>query len=76
MNLASLRIVPSMLVLLTRSEPARSTRFSFERRTVSSPACKDAFHWLFRQDHMLIVVLVHFTEQIQGWPMSTDGAFG
>ena len=39
MNLASLRMVPSILVLLTRSDPARSTRFSFDLLTVSSPAC-------------------------------------
>ena len=38
MNLASLRMVPSMLVLLTRSDPAKSTRFSFDLLTVSSPA--------------------------------------
>lgn len=40
MNLASLKMVPSMLVLLTRSDPAKSTRFSLDLLTVSSPAWK------------------------------------
>ena len=30
MNLASLSVLPSTFVLLTRSEPARSTRLSFD----------------------------------------------
>ena len=40
MYLASLSSCPSTPVLPTRSDPARSTRCSFERRTVSAPAAR------------------------------------
>ena len=37
---ASRRTVPSIPVFLTRSEPARSTRCSFDRRTTSEPSLR------------------------------------
>ena len=39
MYLASLSSTPSELVRLTRSDPARSTRFSLALRTKSDPSC-------------------------------------
>jgi len=42
MYLASVSSMPSAPVLLTRSEPARSTRFSRERRITSEPGAFDS----------------------------------
>ena len=49
MYLASLSELPSMPVFLTRSEPARSTRCSLERRTTSLPALRRSMAMVKRQ---------------------------
>ena len=49
MYLASLSELPSMPVFLTRSEPARSTRCSLERRTTSLPALRRSTAMVKRQ---------------------------
>ena len=57
MCLASLRIVPRIRVLLTRSDPARSTECILERLVTScptypyTPAPHDAQGWRFGRQH-------------------------
>ena len=56
---ASLKTVPSMPVFFARSDPARSTRCSFERRTTSEPARRASMPMVKMQCERLDLSLIH-----------------
>ena len=58
MNLASDSVVPFTPVLDTRSDPARSTRLSFARRTMSSPGFRDSMYSVKMQWDRLLAMFM------------------